>query len=51
MAINSKKATLKDVALEVPHCGDLTLQKLNDAKEFGPKLTQLNKRFEMVRIK
>jgi len=50
LAINSKKTTLKDVALEVPHCSDLKLQKLNDAKEIGPKLTQFNKRFEMVRL-
>lgn len=48
LAINRKKAALKDVTLEIPHCGDLTLQKLNDAKYIGPKSTQLNKRFEMV---
>ncbi|XP_070504220.1 uncharacterized protein [Chironomus tepperi] len=49
LAINSKKAALKDVTLDVPQCGDQTLQKLNDARSVGPKLTKLNKRFEMIR--
>ncbi|KAL7020132.1 hypothetical protein ACKWTF_011384 [Chironomus riparius] len=49
LAINRNKAALKDVTLDVSHCGDLTFQKLNDAKEIGPKLTQFNKRLEMIR--
>ena len=50
MAINRNKTALKDVTFDVPHCGNLTLQKLNDAKYVGPKLTQFNKRLEMVRF-
>jgi hypothetical protein len=48
LCLNEKMAKFKNEPIDSPHCGPLTLQKLENAKILGPKLSTLNQRFQRV---